>query len=454
MRVSLRIILTFFCNYMKTNNSIWNFFASVKLALFTLITLSLTSIIGTIIPQKESLQFYAGKYGSKTAQFIEILDIPDMYNSWWFLGLLVLLSVNLIICSLDRFPNVWRQIKADNLATPPERLKKMVNNSLWTVTTSRSDALATLQSSFKDSGFQPTSREIEGGTLVFGQKGAWSRTGVYIVHTSILVIFIGAIIGAQLGYKGSVMIPEMQSTAKIYPFDNSPPIDLGFEVRCDAFGIDFYRNGMPKEYRSDLTVMEKGKEVLQKSIEVNSPLKYKGITFYQSSYEGYQDFIIQVTDPNNSADRSFVVPFQEQVEWIEKGLKFGIINVQMVQNRIVQAKIWFSDGKGSPSIFWMDTDTEVTVERENKKYLFSAKQMYATGLQVAKDPGVWFVYAGCSLMLIGLYFAFFLSHQRIWLFIKDEGNETSILLAGSANKNKTTFEKKFSELDDFLKENV
>ncbi len=439
---------------MKTNNSIWKFFASVKLALFTLCILAGTSIIGTIIPQKQPFNQYVQTYGAKTAQFFKILDIPDMYNSWWFLGLLGLLSANLIICSIDRFPNVWKQITADNLAHPLSRIQKMGNNSTWSTNPPVTDAVRKVQSSLQNNGWKSTSREVEDGTLHFGQKGAWSRTGVYIVHTSILVIFIGAIIGTLTGFKGSVMIPELQSTSTIYPFDNSAPINLGFEVRCDTFGIDFYSNGMPKEYRSDLTVLENGKEVLRKSIEVNSPLTYKGITFFQSSYEGYKDFVLKISNQGDGLEKNFIASFQQQLQWPEEGLRFGVINAETMRDRVVRAKIWFTDGKGSPSIFWMDTDNEVTVKREGKEYLFSAKQMYATGLQVAKDPGVWFVYVGCGLMLIGLYFAFFLSHQRIWFFVSQKETETTLLLAGSTNKNKSAFEKVFSELADALKEKV
>ncbi|MBU4396258.1 MAG: cytochrome c biogenesis protein ResB, partial [Proteobacteria bacterium] len=43
---------------MKNRNPIWDFFASVKLALFTLFFLATTSVIGTIIPQKETAQWY------------------------------------------------------------------------------------------------------------------------------------------------------------------------------------------------------------------------------------------------------------------------------------------------------------------------------------------------------------------------------------------------------------
>ena len=431
---------------MKKSNPVWSFFASVKLALFTLITLAVTSIIGTLIPQKESFSFYADRYSESTAKLFHVLDIGDMYNSWWFLALLGLLCTNLIICSFDRFPNVWKQIKADNLSVPLKRLEGMGQKSSWSSDQSQSETIETLKRKIGSKGWKAQARENEDGTLLFSQKGAWSRTGVYLVHSSILIIFVGAIIGTLFGFKGSVMIYEGSASDKIYAHNTGEPINLGFAVRCDKFDIEYYKNGMPKDYRSDLTVLEKGKEVYQTPIEVNSPMIYNGITFYQSSYEGSRNFILNVTNIETGKKKSFMVPFQKQTGWEEEGIRFGIINAEETrQKRVVRMKIWFKDELSAPSIFWMKASSSATIERKEAKYLFEAKQMYATGLQVAKDPGVWFVYFGCTLMLIGLYIAFFLSHKRIWFFIAKDDKPT-VLMAGSANKNRVGFEKRFSEL--------
>ena len=430
---------------MKQLNSIWNFFSSVKLAIFTLSFIAISSIIGTIIPQGEAHSFYVKNYGPQMAQFFQILDIPDMYYSWWFTGLLGLLSANLIICSFDRFPTVWKIIHADNLSTLPSKLEKMRERSSWRVGTAavKLNGAKALQ----DAGWKSESRKTETGELLFSQKGAWSRPGVYIVHTSILVIFIGAIIGHFWGFKGNIMLPETRSSAKIFSSDTRTPIELGFEVRCDSFAIEYYDNGMVKEYKSHLTILENGKEVLQKFIEVNSPLTYKGITFYQSSYEGYQDFIIRVRDNNSGENKAFTVPFQKQLAWEEKEIRFGVINAEAVGQRVVRSKLWVKAGDAPAVIEWLEDDKDITIKDSDNSYTISAKQMYATGLQVAKDPGVWFVYFGCGLMLLGLYMAFFMSHKRIWLYQKKEDGEISVVLAGSTNKNKIEFSKQFAELE-------
>ena len=435
---------------MQKNNSIWQFFASVKLALLLLFLIAVTSIIGTVIPQKEAADFYISNYGPTTAQIFTILDIPDMYNSWWFLALLFLLSFNLIICSIDRFPGVWKQVTADGLALPPERLQKMANSTSWTSMGSVSEVESKLLAKLQTKGYKASTRNDGESTILFSQKGHWTRTGVYMVHASILVIFLGAIIGSLGGYKGSVMLPETKETDRVFLYGGKGAKDLGFTVRCNSFKIDFYPNGMPKEYTSSLTVLEQGEEILTKLIEVNDPLTYRGVTFYQSSYEPYQDFVVTVKIPSGE-ERTFIIPFQQQDSWAEEDLKFGVINAKIIGQSIVSSKLWFSDGNGSPATVWIDDGVKVDIERQNGTYQVSAKQMYATGLQVAKDPGVWWVYIGCGLMLFGLYVAFFMSHRRIWLVLTPTGDKTQVLLSGSANKNRAGFENKFEELGELLK---
>jgi cytochrome c biogenesis protein len=81
----------------KKGNVFWDFFSSVKLALFCFFTLAIASIVGTIIPQNEAPAVYIQKYGAQTAEIFRLLNIPDMYNSWWFVSLLALFSINFIV---------------------------------------------------------------------------------------------------------------------------------------------------------------------------------------------------------------------------------------------------------------------------------------------------------------------------------------------------------------------
>lgn len=437
----------------KKNNIIWDFFASVKLALFTLFILAVTSIIGTVIPQGKAPQFYAQQFGEGTARLFQILDIPEMYSSWWFLSLLMLFSLNLIICTFDRLPNVWRVVVQDNLSTDPERLSKMPDRLQLKTVQDRATATRTVSDILSGAGWKPEKKEDGESALLFSQKGAWSRLGVYIVHSSILIIFAGAIIGTLFGIKGSVMIPEGRATDAIYEFDTRKAIPLGFQVRNDRFAIEFYQNGTPKEFTSDLTVIDPARDTpYQKTIEVNDPMDYNGFTFYQSSYEAMEIFETQVKNLATGTQEKFQIPPGKQIKWQDTPVVFGIINMQQVRTGF-RLKVWFSDGKGEPSVFWMNDGANVTIQRPENNYEFSARQLFATGLQVTKDPGVWTVYIGCTLMLLGLYIAFFLSHRRVWAYLKQEDDGCSILISGTSNKNRYGFEKEFASLLDRFRKN-
>lgn len=421
----------------------------MQLAISTLCCISLTSVIGTLVPQGETTAEYVRRFGEKTALFFHVLDIPRMYSSWWFHGLLALLAVNLIVCSLDRFPAAWKLIIANNLEISPSRLEKMPFSRRWSVSTGVLEAIDWLQVLSSQIGGVREKKE-ENRVVLLAEKGKWSRLGVYLVHASILIIFIGAIVGQLWGFKGSVMLPELRETEHVFSSGNSNRISLGFTVRCQAFAIDFYDNGMVREYRSTLTIVDNQKEVLTTDIIVNSPLEYKGITFYQSSYQPHQEFIVEIGEDGDQAPRRFALPFQQEGVWEERGLRFGILNAEGSGQRAVRAKLWFKAGAAEAVNQWLDDNQTVTLESAGKTYTVRIKQLYSTGLQVAKDPGVWIVYGGCFLLLFGLYLAFFHSHQKIWIYLEKDGPAATVVLAGTTNKNKLAFASRFQDLGEHL----
>ena len=280
---------------------------------------------------------------------------------------------------------------------------------------------------------------------------------MYVVHLSILVILAGALVGSStvasrllrnpdFAFKGSVMLPEGESTGHILAFKSGRRVDLGFTLRCDAFAIEYYDNGMPKTYRSSVTVLEDGKPVRTAEIEVNRPLTHRGVTFYQSSYQAGREYVVSLTKQPDNLSHTAVVPPAREIAWPETGVRYGIINRENQGEVTRRLKIWFADGQGEPAVFWVPAGEETTVERPTGTYRLQARQLYATGLQATRDPGVWLVYGGCLLMLIGLYIAFFLSHRRLWVRVEPAAQGSRLLFAGTANKNRVAFEKKFSDL--------
>ena len=440
-----------------TNQPVRSVFASVQLALLLLFLLAATSIIGTIIPQNNPPSFYIEKYGAQTARLFQLLDITDMYNSWWFLALLTLFAVNLVVCSLERIPGVIRTVRRDGLETAPDQLERQPCRQAVDLTAPVAEASQRAATLLRAHGWKPREAATADGRLLFAERGPWTRFGVYVVHLSILIILAGALVGSStvasrllrnpdFAFKGSVMLPEGESTGHILAFKSGRRIDLGFSLRCDAFAIEYYDNGMPKTYRSSVTVLEDGKPVRTAEIEVNRPLTHRGVTFYQSSYQAGREYVVSLEKRPDNLTRTAVVPPAREVAWPEAGVRYGIVNRENQGEVTRRLKIWFDDGQGEPALFWMPAGGETTLERPTGTYRLQARQLYATGLQATKDPGVWLVYGGCLLMLIGLYIAFFLSHRRVWVRVEPTAEGSRLLFAGTANKNRLAFEKKFAAL--------
>ena len=86
--------------------------------------------------------------------------------------------------------------------------------------------------------------------------------------------------------------------------------------------------------------------------------------------------------------------------------------------------------------------------------LVEAQQSYYTGLQVAKDPGVWVVWLGCLLMVLGSCGAFFLSHRRIWVTIEPLEKGVGVKVGGNAHRNQPAFALFFDDLTKDLNDTL
>ena len=88
--------------------SLLDFFSSVRLAIFLLIIITLASIIGTPIPQNRGLDEYVAQYGQWGNIFYR-LQLTKLYQSSWFVALLILFALNIIVCTLTRLAPKFRK---------------------------------------------------------------------------------------------------------------------------------------------------------------------------------------------------------------------------------------------------------------------------------------------------------------------------------------------------------
>ncbi len=450
-------------NAHSQSNILVRFFSSVKLAVFLFIILAITSIIGTILPQGESLQFYLENYGPFYFKIIKTLQLYDTYHAWWYLALMGLFSVNLIVCTIKRLPYTMRLFKRDYLDLGKDALLNRPFKAQWQIAqkTNPADLKEEIKKSFLALvGKARMKQDVDGGQLYLAEKGRWNYWGVYLIHVSILIIFAGAVFGTFTGFKGRVMLLEGESTDHAVQMDahgNIKKIPLGFTLKCNDFQVDFYPNGAPKLFKSDLSILENGQEVLKRSIVVNSPLTYKGVTFYQSSYQSVPDLKIRIVSSDGEQKILDLSAFDKGL-WPKKRILIGIIKYLPNVHGAPAARIYVGDVSGNQGdAIWLlkGHDREVRVGRDTYRLsLISAKEKFMTGLQVKKDPGVWIVWLGCTIMIIGFGIVFWVGHRRTWLWIGQDGDKLNIILAGQTNKNKVSFEKEFNKIKEAINKQI
>jgi cytochrome c biogenesis protein len=263
---------------------LWKIFASVKLTIALLLTLAATSIVGTLIPQNQEPAAYLQAFGEFLYHIFALLGLFDMYHSWWFRTLILLLVINIIVCSVDRLKANRKILFVRDPRFNRARFRQLKNKSEYKENAD-ADHLKNLYPPAVSSGFRyQRLEETDTGFALYAESGRWTRFGVYIVHLSVVILLIGGLIGSIFGFEGYVNIPEGETVTSIRLAKGNQNLELDFAIRCDDFNVEFYDSGAPKEFRSSLTVLKQGKVVFQKDIIVNDPLRYEGISFFQSSY--------------------------------------------------------------------------------------------------------------------------------------------------------------------------
>ena len=253
---------------------------------------------------------------------------------------------------------------------------------------------------------------------------------------------------------------------------------LDFEIRCDDFNIAFYPSGQPSEYRSSLTILENGVPVIQKDIIVNDPLRHKGINIFQSSYgelppeETFpedltgKDIVLEFTNRESGMTYPRKVAFGEQIQIPEGKGAFLLKEYKKSNNFSGQdigpglIGVWMPPG-GNPEEILLPVrfrnfdkmrgaEFFISISSETLGTSARSEPVYYTGLQVTRDPGVWVVYAGFLLMIIGCIVTFFMSHQQLCIEVERDQEGFNVAISGTANKNRPGLQRKLDILADSI----
>ncbi|ACY20348.1 ResB family protein [Gordonia bronchialis DSM 43247] len=286
--------------------NLWRSLTSMRTALVLLFLLALAAIPGALLPQRElneqkTLQYIAD-HGT-LGEWMDRVQLFDVFSSAWFTAIYVLLFVSLVGCLTPRMIEHVRTLRAKPVAAPrnlsrlprhvehtvdgtPEEIADRINGRLrgWrriVVTRPSSDGLGS---------------DGAGVVEVSAEKGYLREFGNLVFHFALLALLVAIAVGKLYGYEGtrSLVADGEQSlcnnsTAVYDSFRAGSLVDgtdlSPFCFRIDKFSATFLPSGQPDMYDATVRYSEgphPGDPATWNtaSVRVNEPLRIAGDRVY------------------------------------------------------------------------------------------------------------------------------------------------------------------------------
>lgn len=455
------------------------FLGSVKFGIVLLFLLVAVSLFGMLIPQYNVPGFerYVALLSPFKRQLYDALGFYDIYGSWYFRGLLMLLTMNIVISSVDHFPNTWKQVKNPAI-TPSERwIASLEVSTRMTVGTDAVEAEKRIANACRANCLKNVRlAEKDKKRYVFAERGAWNRFGAYAVHLALITIFVGGFITSQFSFSGKLLLSPGETTDRIDEIvyqGELPAIRfrrLPFRVRCTDLEQKLINSRGPLEtlntidWLTSLEIVD-GPAVTPAVISLNSPFSYGGYRFFHSTHlpigkarsirvsvsaPGFSETVAiprgETATLQNGATLRFV-DFRADLD-----LRRRAVNENSTDYKHPAAVLEVTPPGGPPKTMLAVRDSQIgerppSVEGYTISLAGFEKVSERHELVVRYDPGAPVVYFGSALLIVSLLAVFLFSHRRVWFIIDPVSEfEVRIVSGGNANRNNPSFQLMFSNL--------
>lgn len=415
--------------------------ADLRLAIVLLLAIAVFSISGTVIEQGQPLDFYQTNYPEHPALFGFLtwkvllgIGLDHVYRTWWFLALLILFGASLTACTFTRQLPALKAAQRWKYYDQPRQFQKLALSA--ELPNSSLENLSQLLQQRRYKIFQE-------GDKLYARKGIIGRIGPIVVHASMLIILGGAIWGSLTGF----MAQEMVAEGETFQVKNiveagslaAPQIPKDWGIHVNRFWIEYSPSGKIDQFYSDLSVVDRqGQERDRQTIYVNKPLRYNGVTFYQTDW-GIAGVKIRL---NKSPVLQLPMALLDAPNagriwgtWIptKPDLSEGVSLVA----KDLQGTVFIYDNQGQ-LINTVRTGMGIEVNGITLKVV---ELVGSTGLQIKADPGIPWVYLGFGLLMISVIMSYF-SHSQVWV-LKDNDR---LYVGGRTNRAQVLFERELIEV--------
>lgn len=154
------------------------------------------------------------------------------------------------------------------------------------------------------------------------KKNNLRQVGIYLIHGGIILVLTGVAIGHYRGWSTSLQIGEHETINLSGKIRNIPaPLSL----QCEKFSVDYYDNGKPRDFRTQLT-FDSGSDSYSSVISVNHPVKFYDVNFYLTGYGQLQGEAVLTIKKCDQLIKQ--VDARRETEFIADDLKINILRIE------------------------------------------------------------------------------------------------------------------------------
>lgn len=428
---------------------IWRLFCSVKVALTLLLIMGTMTFLGTAIaqvppPMRQEpllvdrwLGAMTSRYGAATP-VLQAIGMFDVFNSLPYRSLLGVLTVAVCVCTINRFPAIWRNVTSTPFQRRVSYYEHAEQHARADARIEPDAAIDQLRVAWTRLGY----RVVRDGTYVYADRYRWARLATFLNHLGLIMILAG---GATTGLLGE------RNDGFVIPAGGSRALGLGtdYRIELDSFTDEYYLNGGAKDFRSEVIVYRGDREVERATVRVNEPLIVGPVKIHQAYFGS--SIVMQVRKGGQ-------VIYQDSVPLAYTALPYGFrpVGFFRLPSEGISIDLVASENAGDDAVragqvglFAFPIGANVTVEPlfgglltqrrpeilNGLEFTFLRESQFS-GFQAVRDPGAPIFFGAAGLMLAGILIVFYFPHRKLWAMIEPaEAGQSQIWLAGVCPRN-------------------
>ena len=379
--------------------------------------------------------------GPGMVDIFERLGLFRVFSAPWFVFLLTLLVVSIVVCTLDRTPDLWRSAHRVRVVQAATVLRSAPRPSCRVdgadAGAGRRRALREVLHGSRYRVREESRRDKDSATPILDRlrrPNQYLRLATLFTHLGLILFLAGAAITTALGFETVVFLGEGDAAPvqAVGTPDNLLVKNIHFEAptRSDGSIADFV---------TDLAVYRNGEQIARKTIRVNDPLEVDGYVFHQNTFGPAVQLTVHDFDgrarvgrpchPRRPAGRPAAgLPDHSGVgPWPAGGARQdpgGTVDAGPLGHHHTERRRGEPDRvHPAPS---RPAPRPIRRRRLATAWTWSSTGAY-TGMVIKRDPGQGLIWIAFLSLITGLVLSFYFPRRRVWARISDGRIELALL---------------------------